>query len=164
MASFGATKNGGADVALRYALYVAATAGGSGDAAAANGGWIDRRGFNWLKAGVAYRAVLGVGQTLSLAAKIQDADDSSGAGAADFGTAMANAVVATGGSGGTTETGVAEIDLDLTMARPWIRLVATPDLNRANTDTAVITGQIALGGKDGFNPVSARANPAEPLG
>ncbi len=159
MASFGSTKNGGADVATRFGGYGVATAGSTGDATLVNGPWIDRRDFSWAKVSVALRAVLGATNTLSVLGQMQDADNAAGLNAANFGDAVANAVDLTGQSGGSTETGVIEADYDLTMARGWIRFNFTPDLNRANTDTSTAMVMFTLGGGH-FHPKTASLEPS----
>lgn len=141
-------KDIGAYITSRAGGAVSAVAGGAGDATELDGAWIDRQGFLSAKLVVAYDATLAEGETLSLAANAQDAADGSGTGAADFGTAVADAVVATGGTGGSTERGTVEIDLDLTTARQYIRAQFTPNLSAANTDTARVHAVVILGGAD----------------
>lgn len=143
----------GAQIAGRACAAVAATAGGAGDAAEVNGQWIDRQGFLSAKLIVAYQGVLGDGDTLSVAANLQDATDGSGTGAADFGTAAADAVRATGGSGGSTERGVVEIDVDLSGAKQFVRAQFTPNLSAANTDTAILSAVLVLGGAEAIPAV-----------
>ena len=146
----------GALIAARYAVAgVDLTAGASAsDGVEINGAWIDRQGFLSLKIVIVFRAVLGQDETLKIAANAQDATASNGTGAADFGTAYASTTVATGGAGGSTETGVVEMDLDLTAADRYVRVQLTPNLSRANTDTAEISAVYLLAGAD-VEPVSA---------
>ena len=147
--------NAGALMAGRFGLAgFTITAGGTGDNAEVNGAFIDRRGFNSLKVLVPFTATLGDAQTLSLAANVQSAADDSGAGAADYGEALASAVQATGGTGGSTETGVLELDYDLSGCGPFVRVQFTPDLSAANTDTASLGAVYVLAGAT-ENPVSA---------
>ena len=73
---------------------VDATAGGSGDNTEVDGAWVDRQGFLSGKAIIAYTATLAQGATLSIAANLQDATSSGGAGAGDYGDALASTVVA----------------------------------------------------------------------
>lgn len=150
------SKNGvGELLAARYAkVGAAATAGGTGDATEVDGAWIDRQGFDSLKVVIAYTTTLAATKTLSLAANLQDASDSSGTGAADFGSALSATVVATGASGGSTETGVVELDFDVSGADQYVRIQFTPDLSATGTDTASISAIYVLGGADA-NPVSA---------
>lgn len=125
-----------------------ATAGGSGDDAEVDGEWIDRQGYLSGKLIIAFEATLADGETLSIGSNFQDASDSSGTGAADFGDAEASAVRATGGSGGSTEKGQVEIDIDLSGAKQFVRAQFTPDLSAAGTDTAKLAAVLVLGGAD----------------
>ena len=122
----------------------AATAGGSGDATEVNGAWQSRRSATKgialsAKLIVSFTAALAQGATLSFTGNFQDALDAAGAGAADYPVAnntVGPLVAATGGTGGSTETGTFEMDIDLSGAREFIRAQVTPDLSAANTDTA----------------------------
>ena len=143
MTGFSAVHNGGANVrSARGSGNQQATAGGSGDATEVNGSWVSRASNKGIaqsmKIIVSYSAVLAAGATLKFAANLQDAIDVSGTGAADYpsdGQAIPSTTAATGGAGGTTETGTFEIDIDLGGAREFVRAQVTPDLSAANTDT-----------------------------
>lgn len=151
------SQNAGALMAARYAVAgVDVTAGGTGDATEVSGAWIDRLGFNSVKVVIAYTATLAATATAAIAANLQDASDSSGTGAADFGTALASTVQATGGAGGSTETGVVELDFDVSGADRYVRIQFTPDLSAANTDTAELAAVYILAGSD-ESPVTATA-------
>lgn len=131
---------GGKFCRSEYAGYGVATAGGSGDGTEVDGPYFDRKSadrgpYGSAKLVIAYRAALTQDATLTLAVKIQDATSAGGAGVADFGAAYDAATVATGGAGGSTETGTVEFDFDLTNAREFIRARVTPNLSAANTDT-----------------------------
>jgi hypothetical protein len=123
----------------------ALTAGGSGDATEVIGSTIDIAALAKRPTSVVFdipcRAVLGATQTLVVVGRIQESID---------GTTWTNVaadatlLTLTGGSGGTTETGVARIGVDLIRANcNYVRVRATPDLNRANTDTAVMGAGVA---------------------
>lgn len=90
-----------------------------------DGGYFAREDDNGIalsaKLVIPYSAALAAGETLSVAVQWQDATDASGTGVADFETAVAATVVATGESGGSTETGTVEIDIDLSGARSYLR-------------------------------------------
>lgn len=144
-------------LAGRYAAISTATAGGTGDATEVDGAYIDRQGFDSLKVLIAYKTTLAQGKTLSIAANLQDATSSGGSGVADFGDAMASAVVGTGGTGGSTETGVVELDFDISGANQYVRVQYTPDMNASGTDTATLAAVYILGGAQ-VQPVSAAAN------
>lgn len=136
----------GAHIVGRAAGAGNATAGGTGDATEVDGPWIDVRNYRSAKLIVQTRAVLGAAATITLAANLQDATALAGTGAADFGPAVAATVVATGGGGGSTEFGQIEIDVDLTTCRGFLRAQFTPNLSAANTDTAITSATLILGG------------------
>lgn len=142
------TRNIGAAIAGRGCQAVSLTAGAGGDDAEVDGQWIDRQGFMSATLFILFDATLGDGDDLEIAANLQDADDDQGTGAADFGDPLANAVVASGGVGGSTEIGVARLDIDLSGAKQFVRAQFTPDLTAANTDTAIVGAILVLGGAD----------------
>lgn len=102
-----------------------------------NGAWVSRLGDKGIalsaKLVVNFSAVLAAGETLSLSGNFQDALDGTGTGAADFGGSAAATVVATGDSGGSTEVGTAEIDIDLSGAREYVRSQITLATSGAGT-------------------------------
>lgn len=151
------SQNIGAVLAARYAnAGTDVTAAGTGDATEVDCAYVDRQGYMSLKVVIVYRAVLASNNTLSIAANLQDDADGSGAGT-DFGTAYASTVVATGDSGsGSTETGVVEMDFDISGAKRYVRLQFTPDLSDTTSpaDTAELSAVYILGGSD-TNPVTA---------
>lgn len=138
----------GSQITSRAAGGVNLVAAGAGDNAEVSGPWIDRSGFLSAKLVITYKGVLAQDETLSIAANLQDDLDGTGGDATDFGDAAANAVVATGGAGGSTEYGVVEIDVDLSGARQYVRAQFTPDLSAGATDTAVVSAVLVLGGAD----------------
>lgn len=102
-----------------------------------NGLWVSRLGDNGIalsaKLIVNYTATLAAGETLSLAGNFQDALDGSGTGVADYGSVVAATVIATGDSGGSTEVGTAEIDVDLSGAREFVRSQVTVSSSASGT-------------------------------
>lgn len=128
----------------------AVTAGGGGDNTAVNGAYIDRvTSLGTVKSAklvINYTTTLAAAETLKFGAKFQDATDTSGTGVADFGSAIASTVVATGPGGGGTVTGTVEIDLNMDAARQAIRAVITPDLSASGTDTAAWSATLILFG------------------
>ena len=66
---------------------------------------------------------------------------------ADYGDAVAATVVATGETGGSTETGVAVATFDVSGANRYIRLQFTPNASASGTDTAAIQAVAILGGQ-----------------
>lgn len=140
--------NGGAFCRTkRIAGNKSATAGGAGDATEVTGAWIDRLPSDSgpaasAKLSIEYTATLAQGATLKFAANFQDATSNVGAGADDYGDALPATTVATGGAGGSTETGTVEIDVDLEAARQFVTAQITPDLSAANTDTCNWSAQL----------------------
>ena len=137
--------NGGAYARTAFqAINQTATAGGAGDATEVDCAWVDRIIDAAAEGGMAmsaklvisFTATLAEGETLSFAAQMQDATASDGTGVADYEDAVASAVAATGDSGGSTETGTVEIDVDLSHANQFVRSQVTPDLSAGATDTA----------------------------
>ena len=135
-----------ARLAARYAADgVDIVAGGAGDNTEVDCAYVDRRGFASLKAVIAYTATLQAGETLKIAANLQDDADGVGVGT-DFGDALASATVATGPSGGGTRTGVIELDFDLSGANRYARLQFTPNLSASGTDVAELSAVYILAG------------------
>jgi hypothetical protein len=100
---------------------------------------------------VQFTATLDENETLSLALNAQDATDIGGTGAADFQTdnTVVPTVVATGGSGGSTETGVFKARYqDIRAHRGFIRSQTTGDLSRGATDTFSYSVTHVYGGVD----------------
>lgn len=124
-----------------------ATAAGAGDNTEVDGPWVDRRGYMSVKLCVGWTATLADTETFSLAYNLQDASDSSGTGAADYGTVVASTVQGTA-SGAETLTGVAALDIDLQTADRFIRAQHTPDLSAAGVDTSISCAILILGGAD----------------
>jgi len=144
MTGFSSVHNGGAYVrSARASGNNTATAAGTGDATEVNAAFQSRlsatKGIaQSAKLIVSFSAVLAQGATLKFAANFQDALDAAGTGAADYpasGESVLSTTVATGGTGGTTETGTFEVDVDLGGAREFIRAQITPDLSAGGTDT-----------------------------
>jgi hypothetical protein len=140
----------GAYIAGRYGATGTLTAAGAGDNTEVNGEWIDRRGFHSLTVFLGYTTALTATKTLSLAANIQDATDSSGTGAADFGTPYPATVQATGAG---TVKGVRKLTFDLRMAASHVRVQFTPDLSHSGTDTATVWAIYVLGGAESLPAV-----------
>lgn len=154
------TTNIGAFVVGRLArIPEVITAGAGNDGVEVNGPFWSRktgtRIHNSVKILIVWNAVLTAAKTLTLAANLQDADDSGGTNVADFGSAtsskgggseiLASAVVATGAG---TVPGVSEFSVDLTGAREWLRLQSTADLSNTVTDTVAIAAIAVLGPAD----------------
>lgn len=124
----------------------AATAGGAGDNAEVTTPWVSRDGFTSMLFAVFGKAVLQDTETLTVdGLSIEDADDDQGTGAAEY-QAITDTLVLTGDTGGTTERGQVEVEVDLGGAKEYVRAKYTPDLSAANTDTATIASAFVLGG------------------
>jgi hypothetical protein len=125
-----------------------AVAAGSGDATEIDGPAIIRTSLGSLyesvKLSIHGNATLASGLTLTIAANLQDSAD--GSTWADFGTALAATVVATGESGGSAELFETFLDADIRGAKAYLRAQVTPDLTHTGTDTALIGGTLIFGG------------------
>ncbi len=147
----------GALLESKFGGHVSVTAGGGNDAAEQSGSWINLDSAETAKAIITYTTTLAENETLDLAANMEDADDNSGTNNADYGSAAAQVTVATGGTGGTTETGTFELDFNLREANAYGRLMWTPTMSASSADTADMTVTWVLSGQDEF-PVTNRNN------
>lgn len=115
------------------------TAGGTGDATAVAGVAFDHlpQGEQSYLAGkllIPYTATLAAGKKLAFTVTEDESDDGS-----TYTTAvkLKDAVtVATGATGGSTETGIVEIEINLAAKKKNVRYNITPDLDATGTDTA----------------------------
>jgi hypothetical protein len=135
----------------RAALAGRLVAGGTGDNTEIVGSPINISALPNRPASVVFeiigRGVLAATATLAIAAEVEYSAD--GSTWADL-VATSTVLTLTGGSGGTTELGVARIGADLIQADVnFIRLKATPNLSAANTDTAEIAAVAVFGGLAG---------------
>jgi hypothetical protein len=130
--------------------FVAVTAAGAGDNTAVNGLVLDRQALKMpscAEVDVLFQATLAADATLSVTAfKVQDSAD--GATFADYEVFAAPGVVATGPGGGGTVRGQVRKGVNLSSARRYVRVVFTPDLSAANTDTASLVASAAFSGFD----------------
>jgi hypothetical protein len=134
------------------ALYCGAShavAGGAGDNTAVTGASLDTVDYHSCKLAIAVRAVLAEDATYSLAVALQESDDGTNWDTAE--TVSANAVRATGGASGSTETTVLEFPVVLrspeVLRKRYIRFNFTPDLSASGTDVAQTAAVAVLGGK-----------------
>lgn len=137
------SRNIAAEIAARTSDLVSLTT--ANDGSEIDGGYVDRQGYESAALVIFYEAALTEGETLSIAANVQDDADGAGAGA-DFGDALANAVVATGGSGGSTERGTVRIPINLSGAKRYIRAQYTLSLSAGSSDTVLGCAAFILGG------------------
>lgn len=125
--------------------------GGGADGVIQNGTTIDRLAYNSPESAVVFvpvTATLTADKTAIVLVGIEDSpDDSTWTAYTDFtGTAT---ITLTGGLGGTTESGVIELDLDLLAADRYFRVNTTTTLNEnGGTDVALVSNCIVLGGSD----------------
>jgi hypothetical protein len=137
----------GAWITSRFADQIDVTAAGAGDATESDGIWVQRPEMAAsCKVIVAYEAVLADTEDIAIGFNVQDATSAAGAGVDDFGAAVASAVLVTS-SGGTTERGVVELDLNLAGANEFLRTQITPDMSAASTDTARIQAVFVFSGE-----------------
>lgn len=119
-------------------------AGTEGNGAAQVGEVIDRKGFNSAVLAVPVSATLAADETLTVGVVVATA------GAADAEAWQPLASVAgeelVGGEGGSTETALLEIDLNLLGADRYVRATVTGTLSAAATDTQALAGVMVLGG------------------
>jgi len=123
------------------------TAAGSGDNTLVNGSTVDLQANGYPLSCVAqfnFKTVLTSAKTLSLAYKVQHSSDNGNW--SDFST-VASTVISTGGSGGTTNTGCTELDVDLSGAYRYVRVAYTPLCSATGTDTANIMASFVLAGQ-----------------
>lgn len=150
MPSFADSKAVGEQLAGVFALIPALiTAGAGNDGVEVDGASIQRTGLsggpgNSAKFLIPYSTTLADTETLTVAANIQDSP--AGSSWTDFGTAFASAVLHTS-SGGSTHTGVVELDVDLTAADDYIRIQVTATLSASGTDTVSLGAVAVIGGQ-----------------
>lgn len=131
----------------RAAANLAITAGTGQDNQQQTGVIIDRAALGWpLSAvfAVPFEAVLAASETLSIAYTVRTSD------AADMSSpqTVASAAAAVVATGAGTIGGTFEANVSLRGARRYVQLLYTPDLSRANTDTATLSGVAVFAGAD----------------
>jgi hypothetical protein len=134
----------------RAAANTAVTAGGGGDNTAVTGVIIDRYAIGNPQScvvAIPFTTTLAAAATLSLAYTVQSGEAANLSDAATLVSAT-SAVISTGGSGGTTNTGTFEVNVSLRGAGRYVRVNFTPDLSAGSTDTAALSAVIAFGGAD----------------
>jgi len=123
------------------------TAAGSGDATTVNGSAIDTTSYKAesISFEIPCTAVLTEAKTLTVKLTVEHSSTSNSGFTAVV--AEATALTLTGGTGGTTEYGVARAGVDLNKCLKYVRVTALPDLSHTGTDTAVMGAGVAvLGG------------------
>lgn len=129
------------------------TAGAGNDGVEVDGPGIDRVGSRPLhlsaKLIIAWSAALASTETLSLAVNLQDDTELAFGGTpADYGNALADAVVADEAVDGATPSGTLELPVDLSSARGFLRAQVTATLSASGTDTVAIAAVLVFGGAD----------------
>lgn len=130
---------------------VPVTAGGAGNATLVVGLVIDRSVKSYpLSASFAfrYKAVLAAAATISISASVETAADSAFATGTTVLATLANTVIDTGATGGSTQRGILRFPVDFAGAQQYVRVKFTPTLSAANTDTAELAVVAILGGQD----------------
>jgi hypothetical protein len=118
------------------------TAGGSGDNTAVTGATHDRLGYDSVQVAVTAKTTLDTTETLSVALALQESDDGQNWDTAEV--IYATTVLKTGGSANDKIAKCSNINL--AGRKRYIRFNFTPDLSRANTDTAVVAAVATFGG------------------
>lgn len=130
-----------------YSSSVNVTAGGSGDNTALTGDAIDTQDKNGGLLTIAGTTTLGATETLEIkTVKITHADTSDGT-FTDY-QDITVGEVAVGGTGGSTETFEFNHYFVAKNTKRFIKVVFTPDLSRANTDTARVFSVVGLEGTE----------------
>lgn len=126
------------------------TAAGTGDNTEIVGATIDNTGMKYSSALVVigYHATLAATKTLSIAADVEHANNSSFTSSTTV-TLQTATVEATGEAGGSEETGVVKFVVDLSDKGEYVRLNYTPDLNASGTDVAQLEAiYLLMGARD----------------
>lgn len=130
------------------------TSGAGADGVEQNGEIIDRQDALSAVFTVVCEAVLQAGETAIIQLTLQEDDDSAGGTMADVaaalqpGGAAATAVLTlTGETGGSTERGAYQFDVDLSSLKRYVRVQMECTLSSTATDTATVAVTYALGGR-----------------
>lgn len=145
------------------AINKTATAASTGDTTEVDCAWVDRMGDGGLalsaKLVITYSAVLGAGPAggaaLKFGVQMQDATAIDGTGSDDYGDAVASTQVDVADSGGSTENGTCEVDIDLSGANRYIRAQITPDLTAPSADTLEWSASLLFYG-EGRQPMTSK--------
>jgi hypothetical protein len=142
--NFSDMKNIGDLIKHVYVGIGSATAGGTGDATAVEGATINRDGYLSGVLAIPFTATLAATKTLKFTVEVQESADGT---TWDTEVKLKDAVVvATGKTGGSTETGVLEVNENLSGRKLYVRYNVTADLSATGTDTCSFAATFALGG------------------
>ena len=107
---------------------------------------IDRLGYSSCMLLIPWQAVLAEAKTVSFTVDVTDCATSGGSYASY--SAVAKTVYGTGGSGGSTASGMIELDVDLKGADRYLKVEITSDLSATGTDTAYWGAALVLADPD----------------
>jgi hypothetical protein len=134
------------------------TAAGTGDAAYEEGAIADMQSLDHPLSGlivIPYSTTLAEDKTLTMKVKIEHGDESNLSDAADYAFGMPDGtaeqslgVVATGDTGGSTETGIETQRIDLSGLKRYFRIDVYVDLNATGTDTVTFSSALVYGGME----------------
>lgn len=120
-----------------------ATAGGANDGSEVLGVEIDRQDYFSGVVAIPVTATLSEAETVTIDLVVYDAAESGGT----YGSyKVADTVTLTGGTGGSTETALVELDLNLQGAKQFVQIGVTSTFSLASTDTADFAGVVNLTG------------------
>jgi hypothetical protein len=134
---------------------ISLTAGGTGDNTEAISSYIDVRGYCSAKLVLMAKSSITAAKVLNVTAALKDATDTSGTGAAAYGSGVTSKQMDAGAV--TNNLTVMELDYDLAGCRGFIASDITPDLTASGTDTSTINVLLILFGA-AEQPSTARAN------
>lgn len=146
MGSYGDALNVAGTITAKHGLANVPVVAGDGvyDNVAAVGDIVDRLGYQSAALLVRYKTTLNTSETLKLTITLEHGEASNLSDTADYGHGLTATTVATGAV--TGGVGVYKHTVPLRMAKRYVRATVTPNLSRANTDTAEIDAVWVLGG------------------
>lgn len=133
-------------MSTKYVYAHTSVAGAASDNAKKTSAAIDRLDFGSCKLDIVYSGTLAEGKTLSFTVDVTDCATSGGSYASY--SAVAKTVYATGGSSGSTETGIITLDVNLAGADRYLKIDITSDLSATGTDTAFYCAGLTLADPD----------------
>ena len=139
--------NSGAYLALRAGDLQSLTAGSEPSEVVSP--WISVSGYRSGVLSVFASATLTDAATLTLSdLTVETASDDQGTSARALEADASTPFVLTGGTGGSTETGVFRLDVDFEGADTFVRFKYVPAFSRSDTDTANLFSGFVLGGPE----------------
>ncbi|HCE09762.1 MAG TPA: hypothetical protein DEQ40_14410 [Oxalobacteraceae bacterium] len=141
--------------AINLGVNNALTAASTGDNTLVTSAYVDVRGYQSAKLVITALSSITAAKLLNMTAGLSDATDTSGTGAAAFGTGVTTKQVDAGAV--TAHLSQLVLDYNLAGCRGYIASTVTPDLTNSATDTSNFSVTLLLFGA-GEEPVSDRAN------